>query len=273
MLVFPNAKINLGLNITEKRSDGFHNLESVFLPIDFSDILEVIPNKNGFNNFFESGLKLDCKLVDNILVKTIDLLQSLYEIPFVDIYLHKILPFGAGLGGGSSDASFLIKAVNNCFGLKLSNREMEDISLKIGSDCPFFIDNRPKIVKGRGDLLSDYEYNGPSEGVIIVPEVSVGTKEAYAGIMPSYWEYSLENVLRTDPMDWHNLLKNDFENSIFKKYPELSSIKTELYKQGAVYASMSGSGSSIYGLFYDKPNIDSNKFKSIRLIKEFRVLN
>ena len=258
MLLFPNTKINLGLNITEKRSDGFHNIESLIYPIGFSDILEVIekPENSGIN-FNQTGFELDIPPEKNLCVRAYNLLSKHYELPSVNIHLHKVVPTGSGLGGGSSDAVFIFNILNEMFSLGISESEMIEFSAMIGSDCPFFVKNRPSIVKGRGEILlnSDLDLSGLFL-VLILPGIHINTKLAYSKITPGKPEMSIEKVIQYPINDWKDILRNDFEEEVFIISPEIKEIKQKLYDIGAIYASMSGSGSSVYGLF--KKGTDTN---------------
>lgn len=253
MLVFPNAKINIGLNILRKREDGFHDIESCFYPIGLSDVLEVIesPKKEGLK-FNLSGIAVEG---DNLCVKAYKQLASLYALPPVKIHLHKIIPIGAGLGGGSADASFMLKVLNEMFALKLSSEKLKEQALFLGSDCPFFIDNVPVIAKGRGEVLNPIPLKLSGYHLVIIhPGIHISTTEAYRGVVPNRESTSLVEKLKSLKVkEWKNEIKNDFEQHIFKKYSVLENIKSKLYRLGAVYVSMSGSGSSMYGLFEEKP--------------------
>ena len=272
MITFPNAKINLGLhNIISKRNDGFHNLESVFLPIDFKDILEInLSNKDC--KFKQSGININCLKENNIVYKAMQKMLNTYSLPEINMHLHKNIPSGAGLGGGSSDASFALKTINDMFKLKLNEEELSELSLSLGSDCPFFINNKPSFVHGKGELMEPVNYFGPRYGVLIIPNIHISTQEAYSGISPSTPKTRIMDILYDNPDNWKNSIENDFENHLFKKYETLTDIKEELYKSGAIYASMSGSGSSIYGLFDNTTDMKNLKFEKYGLVKKFNVL-
>ena len=234
--------------MVEKRTDGYHNLETIFFPVSLSDALEIV--KSTETEFTASGLQVDGDVENNLVMKAYRLLQKKFELSPVKIHLHKVIPFGAGLGGGSSDAAFTLKMLNRLFDLNLSLLELENYASTIGADCPFFIQNKPTFAHGIGDQfkeisldLSDYEI------VIVKPPFSVNTADAYRNIRPQKTDFDLTN-LKTLPIDeWKNQVKNDFETSVFPQFPELSEIKQKLYKAGANYASMSGSGSAVYGIF------------------------
>lgn len=249
MLVFPNGKINLGLNIISKRADGFHEIETCFFPVGLCDILEIKAIK-GKTEFISSGIEIPGAVSDNLCISAWKLIHAEYKIPPVRIYLHKRIPIGAGLGGGSSDAAFMLKALNSCFGLQLSEEKLLLYASELGSDCSFFISNKAAIAKGRGEILTPCPIDLNLYKVALVyPEIHISTSDAYSSVSPHEPENRLEGVLCTPPDSWRESLKNDFEEPIFNKYPEISNIKDKLYQLGAVYASMSGSGSTVFGIF------------------------
>ena len=251
MLVFPNCKINLGLHITSKRPDGFHSIESVFLPVGWVDMLEIVPTKE--NTFIMDGLNIACPIEENLCYKAYQLLKSDFDLPPISMYLYKKIPNGAGLGGGSADAAFTLKTLNAMFSLGLSIENLKQYAEKLGSDCSFFITNSPSLVSGRGEILEPYFINLQGyEIVIIKAPISVSTAEAYKMVTPKAAEYAIAETLKQDISAWRDSLKNDFEEPIFKKYPELEQIKNLLYAKGALYAAMSGSGSAIYGIFRER---------------------
>ncbi len=257
MITFPNAKINLGLNVLSKRSDGYHNIESLFCPLFLQDALEILPTSGAFE-FTSSGLKLDCALENNIVVKAYRLLATDHHLPSVKIHLHKNIPFGAGLGGGSADAAFTLKMLNEMFDLQLSESQLVNYASQLGADCAFFIKNKPAIAGGIGDVLTPFDLNLSGWHLLVVkPDIHVSTLEAYRYVVPLIPVESLSVVLEKPVDMWRDSLKNDFEASVFKQYPALEMVKKQLYDAGAVYASMSGSGSSIYGLFKEKPEQSS----------------
>lgn len=251
MVVFPNAKINLGLNITERRSDGYHNLETVMLPVGWCDILEIVPSRGDKTTLTVSGNHVDCPMDKNLVIKAYKALSERVHLPAVDIYLRKIIPDGAGLGGGSSDASFTLKALNTMFSLGMDDTILAEIASEIGADCPFFIYNRPMMATGIGTEFRAVDIPDLENLNIIImkPAVSVPTKEAYAGVIPSPWNRSLSELLDAPCEFWQGNVINDFECSIFPGHPEIARLKQILLDAGAVYASMSGSGSAVYGLF------------------------
>lgn len=258
MVIFPNAKINIGLNILKKRTDGYHNIETVFYPIGASDILEINPSKH--LKYSNTGLIIDKgELKQNLIFKAYQILKENYQLPPVNIHLHKMIPPGAGLGGGSSDASHTLMLFNELFSLNLSKEELTEYARKLGADCAFFLQNRPLIAHEKGDLFDDLHLNlSGLYLLIVVPEISISTKEAYQNIKIKKPEKTINQIIQNKPIDhWKEYLKNDFEDYVFLKYPVIKEIKRHLYKKGAVYASLSGSGSAIYGLFKSPPPDDS----------------
>ncbi len=260
MLTFPNAKINIGLNILRKRPDGFHDISSCFYPVKLCDALEAIPSPHT-GSFYTCGQGLSNK-EPNLVSKACDLMAADFPIPPLDIYLLKRIPIGAGLGGGSSDAAFMIKLLNRSFHLELSEAQMEDYARKLGSDCAFFIRNKPVYCYGKGDQFEDIPLSLKGRFICLVnPGIHIPTAEAYSGIRPSETATDLKAILAQPLPEWKNIVVNDFEPTIFKKYPLIANIKSLLYEAGALYASMSGSGSSVYGIFENLPEMD-NKFKN-----------
>ncbi len=256
MQLFPNAKINIGLNITEKRTDGYHTIETVFYPIGLCDMLEVTPSDTCTDYSFSSaGIEIDGDPENNLIIRAFKLLKSAYEIPPVDITLVKQIPFGAGLGGGSADAAFMLKALNELFGLNIDITELERIASYIGADCPVFIQNKAVFATGIGNEFSETEVNLKDYFLVLVkPDIHVSTPEAYANVVPKKPESSLKEILKLPVTEWKNRVVNDFEESVFAKYPAIAEIKEKLYAAGALYASMSGSGSSVYGIFAAEPD-------------------
>ena len=251
MICFPNAKINLGLNIVSKRTDGYHNLETVFYPIGLKDALEIVPVKTGEKyRFFQSGIPIQGDAADNLVIKALNLISEEKDIPPIDIHLLKKIPFGAGLGGGSADAAFMLRLLNDTFQLEYTDERLMRLAAKIGADCPFFIKNRPAFATGIGDELEDIDMNLNDYSLVLVkPPVAVPTKEAYAMITPHQPDISLKEIVKLPVSEWKNAMKNDFEVSVFKKYPEIAVIKNRLYELGAIYAAMSGSGAAVFGVF------------------------
>ncbi|MFV0330024.1 MAG: 4-(cytidine 5'-diphospho)-2-C-methyl-D-erythritol kinase [Dysgonomonas sp.] len=256
MICFPNAKINLGLNIVSKRSDGYHNLETVFYPIAIKDALEIIvKEEQSKDTFSEAGIKIDSDPDNNLVMKALKLMRSHYTFPFVEVHLLKKIPFGAGLGGGSSDASYMLKLLNDAFHLGASDEELAKLAVQLGADCPFFIYNRPVFASGIGEIFEDIELSLKGYYfVLIKPDIHVSTKDAFANIKPQYPEVSLKEIIKRPIAEWKGLMVNDFEKSVFSKFPEIEKVKEYLYDRGALYASMSGSGSSVFGIFAEEIN-------------------
>lgn len=254
MIVYPNAKVNLGLNVVEKRKDGYHNLETVFYPINLQDALEVkdidgdVPDC-GYQ-LKVMGTVLDGTPDDNLVVKAYKLLKSDFDLPPVSIGLYKHVPTGAGLGGGSADAAFMVKTLNQRYKLGLTDEQMEDYCTRLGADCPFFIKNQPVFATGIGNVFHPIELSLKGKVLVLVkPDVFVSTKDAYAKVTVKKPELALPELLKAPIETWKDSIVNDFEPSVFSKFPEIAAIKDKLYDLGAVYASMSGSGSSVFGIF------------------------
>jgi len=263
MLLFPNAKINIGLNIISRRDDGYHNIETLFFPVGLKDALEFVENSSGQINLSMSGIPMDLDPRNNLIVKAYHLLASKNRLPGLDVHLHKAIPFGAGLGGGSSDAAFFLNGLNDYFALGLSKAELKTLAYQLGADCSFFIENRPALATGIGEILKPLEVNLPGYHLLIVkPSFGVPTKEAYARTIPSVPAIPLAESIKKKPGEWMNLVRNDFEFSVFQVYPEIEKIKNYLIEKGAVYASMSGSGSSVFGLFTSEPDLSGSFFKN-----------
>lgn len=267
MIIFPNAKINIGLWITSKRADGYHNIKTIFYPVrGLCDILEFVtsPTNNCYDNITDSGIPVGPDPSDNIVLKALTLMRKRVKIPFLEIHLHKVIPPGAGLGGGSSDAAFLISAVNRHFNLGLSNEELSSIALSAGSDCPFFLGGTPACAEGRGDILSPVDYIKDKLHILIVwPGIHVSTAEAYSNCTPLPREDTLTSYFSLPPEEWKHFITNDFEESVFSKHPFLAEIKEKLYSSGALYSAMTGSGSAVYGIFSKSPVIPSGLEKMI----------
>lgn len=252
MIAFPNVKINLGLSITEKRPDGYHNLETVFYPVALEDALEINPCNDAATKFtlHQHGMEIAGNPEDNLVVKAYLLLDREFDLPPVEIHLFKHIPSGAGLGGGSSDAAFMLKLLNAQFNLHLTDRQLEGYAATLGADCAFFIKNQPTFAEGIGNIFSPVELSLKDYQIMIIkPDVFVSTREAFSNIRPRRPEHSVKEVIKRPVGEWRETLINDFEASVFPLHPVISEIKEELYRQGAVYASMSGSGSSVFGLF------------------------
>ncbi|MBA3647027.1 MAG: 4-(cytidine 5'-diphospho)-2-C-methyl-D-erythritol kinase [Chitinophagales bacterium] len=274
MISFPNCKINLGLKIFDKRQDGYHNLESILYPINWFDSLEMVA-ANEFS-FETAGIQIDGRPEDNLCVKAYKLLKTRFNIPIVKIFLLKNIPQGAGLGGGSADAAFMLKMLNQFFDLKIPLSSLQQFALQLGTDCPFFIENRPCIATGKGEQLTPVNLDLSGFFIVVVyPGIILSTSLAYTAlsenrtikrdiIFSSEKNHSPITAAQLPIQEWKQYLNNDFEEVIFQKFPEIESIKTQLYDQGAIYASMSGSGSAIYGIF--------RKRKRINLKKDYRVV-
>jgi 4-diphosphocytidyl-2-C-methyl-D-erythritol kinase len=260
MVIFPKAKINIGLRITGKRDDGYHDLQTIFYPVPLCDALEFVVKGDQIESdiFATTGLSINCDTGNNLIMKALQKLRLKYTIPFLSIHLHKNISMGAGLGGGSSDAAFFLKGLNRYFGLEMTGEELKEISLTIGSDCPFFIDCVPSYAEGRGEKLSPV--NPVPDGyylLMVNPGISISTREAYSGCISYKSSTTPDELYKRDMTEWKDLIVNDFEKTVFKTHPVIGQIKDTLYKTGAVYSSMSGSGSTIYGIFRNKPGIPS----------------
>ena len=252
MLTFPNAKINLGLNITEKRPDGYHNLETIFYPIPIEDALEINILHEGDEKYclHQAGIELAEEADNNLVVKAYRLLDELFDLPPTDIHLFKHIPSGAGLGGGSADAAFMLKLLNEKFNLGLSIENLEEYAARLGADCAFFIRNTPTYAEGIGNIFSPVSLSLKGYQLwLIKPDIFVSTRDAFSQIKPHRPKQSLKETIQLPVEEWKKHMVNDFEESVFPQYPAIREIKEEMYKQGAIYASMSGSGSSVYGLF------------------------
>lgn len=248
MIVFPNAKINIGLYVVEKRIDGFHNIESIFYPVmELFDVLEIIQADK--LQFFSSGITIPGSESDNLCLKAYQLIQSDYKISPVHIHLHKVIPIGAGLGGGSSDAAFTLKALNQLFELHLTDEQLIYYARKLGSDCAFFIKNSPVYAFGKGDEFEPIDLDlSKFEIKIEYPNIHVGTTEAYVGVKPKPSTINLKELIQLPIERWKTNIKNDFEASIFLNHPQIKSLKEKFYNEGAIYAAMTGSGSAVFGI-------------------------
>lgn len=262
MIVFPNAKINLGLNIIHKRQDGYHELETCFYPVFWQDILEIIESKKTKLSLSGNEIPLDG---DNIVLKAYQLLKSDFNLPPVHIHLHKVIPIGAGLGGGSADAAFTLLLLNNQFSLGLDKNQLKKYAAELGADCTFFIENQPMLATGIGDNLNSVEVSIKGKHVLLIyPNIHISTEVAFSKIIPKKPDMGIKQILaENNIIEWKRYLTNDFEIPLFEKYPILRELKKQLYHHGAIYASMSGTGSCIYGIFDDIPQINFPKsFKS-----------
>lgn len=260
MITFPNAKINIGLQVTERRPDGYHNLDTIFYPIPLHDALEVIEAKGAAYDcrLHLSGVDIAGSLDSNLVVRAYRLLSADHHLPSVDIYLHKHIPTGAGLGGGSADASYMLRLLNEQFALGISSDRLTSYAAQLGADCPFFIHNTPVYATGTGNIFHPLELSLAGYTIVIVkPDIFVSTKEAFSQIRPARPSITLDKKIHCPIQQWRHIITNDFEDGIFALHPELSVIKERLYALGAVYASMSGSGSALYGIFtQDIPHIE-----------------
>lgn len=267
MISFPNAKINIGLYITQRRSDGFHNLETVFFPADWCDVLEVIENKqtNQLSDiqFSESGIVIDSAPTDNLVVKAYRLLKNDFDLPPVKVHLHKHIPMGAGLGGGSADAAFMLKMLNSLFGIGLKSKQLQRYASQLGSDCAFFIENKPVLGCGKGDIFQPIELNLSDYKLIIAyPAIHVSTAQAYQMIQPQEPQTSLIEKIKSPVHTWKDTIRNDFEVPVFEKHPEINRLKNQFYEKGAIYAAMSGSGAAVYGIFPKQTSASASCFNA-----------
>jgi 4-diphosphocytidyl-2-C-methyl-D-erythritol kinase len=252
MIKFPGCKINIGLTILFKRNDGYHALESVFYPLELSDILEVIPSDHF--SIRTSGLPIRGDHSDNLVVKAYYQLQDAFNLPPVKIHLHKVVPMGAGLGGGSADGAAMLVLLNELFDLNISTSELEQRADQLGSDCAFFIQNQPSLIQGKGEIVKPIQLDLSDYYIYLInPGIHVPTAAAFGGINAGNRSFDLSTITDSAPKDWGEKVKNDFEDTILPLHPEIESIKKELYKNGACYASMTGTGSSVYGIFDQKP--------------------
>ena len=263
MVTFPNAKINLGLDVVAKRPDGYHNLETVFYPIPLQDILEITPAEEPDApdytfTMYNAVFKGDDN--DNLVVKAYKILAADHKLPKVKMSLYKHIPTGAGLGGGSADAAFALKMLNEIAGLGLSDEKLEEYAARIGADCAFFIKNTPAYATGIGNILTHTTCDINGYFIVLVkPDIHISTKEAYSLVIPAAPETPLTEIAARPVAEWKGAMKNDFEKSVFAGHPSMEKIKEDLYRMGAVYASMSGSGSSFFGIFTTEQDIEEVK--------------
>lgn len=268
MITFPNAKINLGLYVESRRPDGYHNISTVFYPIPLNDVVELVPSDR--TELFCYGNPVDCPPEKNLAMKAYRLMEREFNLPAVAIHLYKHIPDGAGLGGGSADASAVLSTLNAMFRIGLTEKELAGRAARIGADCPFFIYNRPMAARGIGDMLTPSEIDLTGHTIVVVkPEAHISTAEAYSGVVPRVPETDIETIVRRDISEWRESLRNDFEPTVFRRYPELAAIKRALYEAGATYAAMSGSGSAIFGIFGNDNLADRfiSGFPELRLFK------
>ncbi len=254
MILFPNAKINLGLNIVAKRADGYHDIETLFYPIDLEDALEVVPSDTEADSLHISGIQVDGDPNNNLVMKALRLIRSIHPVPPVSVYLHKAIPFGAGLGGGSADAATMILLLNQLFDLQMNEQEMLKISAQIGADCPFFIKNKPVFATGTGNEFTETALSLSGKFLVLIkPDIHVSTPLAYSRVIPQKPAKSLTEICKQPIETWQKEMINDFESTVFPLFPEIKKIKESLINSGATYAAMSGSGSSVFGIFDDEP--------------------
>lgn len=266
MILFPNAKINIGLSIIEKRSDGFHELESIMVPIPMYDILEI--TESAEFEFVQTGLTVDGNNDDNLCVKAYRLMEEQFSIGPVRIHLRKQIPMGAGMGGGSADATFVVKGLNELFQLNLSVARLQELSAQLGSDCAFFVENCAQLAKGRGEILSTFSLDLKGKYLkIINPGIHISTKEAFSNVVMSRKKDVLLNVNSNNCDQWKDFVFNDFETHLFSHYPELNKIKQQLYAEGAIFASMSGSGSTMFGIFDQQPKPSKDIYSLERIVQ------
>jgi 4-diphosphocytidyl-2-C-methyl-D-erythritol kinase len=267
MVIFVNAKINIGLNIIGKRSDGYHDLETIFYPVAVKDVLEIISSNNESYQdiiFTSSGNDVNVTDVNNLCVKAFHLVKNDFpQLPDVKIHLHKHIPIGAGMGGGSADASAVLLLLNKQFDLAISENKLMEYALKLGSDCPFFIMNKPSFAAGRGEKLEGVNIDLSGYKILIVhPGIHVNTTESFKDLSPNNFSAAgeLQQNIQTDIYAWKTFIKNGFELSVFKQFPEIAAIKSKLYEAGAIYSSMSGSGSAVFGIFSEDSTTENIKF-------------
>jgi len=265
MITFPHAKINIGLWITAKRPDGYHDIQTIFYPVGLCDALEFVLSPSGGkkDNLSVTGIALN-GTAENLVIKALTIMRKKVHIPWLDIHLHKVIPPGAGLGGGSSDAAFFLKMLNKYFNAGLTDGELKVMALEAGSDSPFFIDCVPAFAQGRGEKLTPLPpVSGRYHLIIVYPGIQISTREAYMSCCPEMRETMLPVYYSEDISMWKNIIRNDFECIIFAKYPYLKEVKELLYRAGALYSSMSGSGSAVYGIFHEKPVIREALLKNV----------
>lgn len=272
MVFFPNAKINLGLHVIGRRPDGFHDIETVFYPTPFTDAAELLRSDDSEVSFTTTGIHLPGDPEDNLCIKAYRLLKKdIPDLPGILFHLHKVIPAGAGLGGGSSDAAFMLKALKDYFTLALSAKQLHAYALQLGSDCPFFLVNKPSLASGRGEQLTPVDIDLSAYSMVLVnPGIHVNTGKAFSMLTPAIPPIPLVDIIRKPVASWRHNLINDFELPIAQQYPEIEALKTMLYEAGATYAAMSGSGSTVYGLFSDAVpefNFPENYFVHIALKK------
>ena len=281
MLDFSNCKINLGLNIVSKRADGYHDLETIFYPIPFCDALEIIEDKNPGNTandtdqgirFSTSGLSIPGSATANLCIKAYHLIKTDFpKLPPVQMHLHKVIPMGAGLGGGSSNGAFALRLLNQKFELGIDQNQLLLYALQLGSDCPFFIVNKPCYATSRGEMLEPIGVDLSGYAIVLInPGIHVSTNEAFASVKPKKPGINCRDIISQPISNWRESLANDFEAGVFQLHPELDAIKAGLYQTGAVYAAMSGSGSTLYGIF-EKPPVNLPAYDPSFLVKQMTL--
>jgi 4-diphosphocytidyl-2-C-methyl-D-erythritol kinase len=257
MIVKPNCKINLGLNVVRKRMDDYHDIETIFYPLGLCDKIEISLAENGPFSFSSSGLKIPGDPAFNLCIQAYELMKEYFQIPAVNLRLEKIIPLGSGLGGGSSNAAFILKALNEMFRLGLNTRQLQAFASRLGSDCAFFIENSPAFARGRGEVLENISLDlSGFYLLIVIPQVHVSSADAYAMIQPAKSATSLKEIISLPVSQWKGRLINDFESPVCGRHPLIAQIRDLLYDKGAVYSSMSGSGSAVYGLFNEIPAVE-----------------
>lgn len=263
MILFPQAKINLGLNVKKKRDDGYHEIETCMYPIALYDCLEILPAE--IELFKQTGIKVDSDSADNLVVRAYELVKNKFDIPTSYIHLQKNIPMGAGLGGGSADATYTIRGLNDLYELKLSSDDIAELSSELGSDCAFFAYDKPQMAKGRGEILQPIDLNLSGYYLKLVnPGIHISTSEAYSNIVLDRSHQDLKSLLQQPISSWMENIRNSFEHHIFKKHPKIEMLKRGMIEEGAVYAAMSGSGSSVFGIFKDEPaNNNNGDFQTI----------
>jgi 4-diphosphocytidyl-2-C-methyl-D-erythritol kinase len=259
VIIFSNAKINIGLHILRKRDDGFHDISTLMVPVPFNDIIEINPAKPTGSGFSmnQSGTTVPGNIEDNLCYKSWELFCRERGMTHVQVHLHKRIPLGAGLGGGSSNAVAVLKGLNNLTGNKLKNNDLHNLAIELGSDCNLFVENKPALAEGRGEILTDMPVSLKGLHLVLLnPGLTVNTAWAYSNISPNENREPLQKLLSKPIHQWKTSVINDFENTVFKAHPEVAGLKAELYMAGAIYTSMSGSGSTVYGFFTEKPELN-----------------
>ncbi|MBS1642814.1 MAG: 4-(cytidine 5'-diphospho)-2-C-methyl-D-erythritol kinase [Bacteroidetes bacterium] len=273
MIVFPNCKINLGLNIIRKREDGFHDLETFFYPLNICDAVEIIQTNDSNNiSYTSTGLAIAGNEQNNLCIKAYQLFKKDFPLlPSIKMHLHKNIPMGAGLGGGSADGAFVLKLLNQKFNLQLSQQQLINYALQLGSDCPFFIINKPCFATSRGEKMNEININLSAYKFLLVnPQIHISTSWAFANIQPTIPSKSIQQIITQPIHTWKNELVNDFEKPVFQQHTSIHSIKNEMYKMGALYAAMSGSGSTIFGIFEKEKKL-SYSFPENYFVQEIAV--